>query len=475
MKRAIYLLLAAALLAPALSAQEQDVKYVNNSFARISHIAGTAFLQRAQDLGYEDAELNAPVAEGDRIGTSDGRLEIYLGKRVYVRLDQNSKIDFASLPRRDNAVTRIRQWSGHMYLDVGALAKEKSIEVLTDDATFYVLDRGLYRIDVRDGGGTEIMVLEGMIEAAGEDGSMLIKDSQRLVLVNGAFQGKPTAFFAAGFEDAFDRFNSSRLAVVRRGSGRGYLPEERGLYKKAKLGEVLEYLAVIKGAAKPDARASIDAWLARFDLLEWKNRKVSELSKGMAQKAQFVGAIAHNPSVVFFDEPFSGLDPLAQDQLLKVMTELKGKGATILFSTHIMEHAEKICERILLMHKGREVLSGTMAEIKTRYGRNAVQLEFDGDAGFIKHLDFVASVSEYPRWVEVELKDGVDSDLLYAALAGRLSIRRFETVAPSLHKIFITQIGGLAAGSGDGDVGGIPPAGDVSINSPTVEANNDQA
>lgn len=151
----------------------------------------------------------------------------------------------------------------------------------------------------------------------------------------------------------------------------GYLPEERGLYKKAKLGEVLEYLAVIKGAAKPDARASIDAWLARFDLLEWKNRKVSELSKGMAQKAQFVGAIAHNPSVVFFDEPFSGLDPLAQDQLLKVMTELKGKGATILFSTHIMEHAEKICERILLMHKGREVLSGTMAEIKTRYGRNA--------------------------------------------------------------------------------------------------------
>ena len=161
--------------------------------------------------------------------------------------------------------------------------------------------------------------------------------------------------------------------------------------------------------------------------------------------------------------------------MLKVMTELKGKGATILFSTHIMEHAEKICERILLMHKGREVLSGTMAEIKTRYGRNAVQLEFDGDAGFIKHLDFVASVSEYPRWVEVELKDGVDSDLLYAALAGRLSIRRFETVAPSLHKIFITQIGGFAAGSGDGDVGGIPPAGDVSINSPTVEANNDQA
>ncbi|MDX9828428.1 MAG: ATP-binding cassette domain-containing protein [Spirochaetia bacterium] len=227
----------------------------------------------------------------------------------------------------------------------------------------------------------------------------------------------------------------------------GYLPEERGLYKKAKLGEVLEYLATIKGAAKADARASIDAWLARFDLLEWKNRKVSELSKGMAQKAQFVGAIAHNPSVVFFDEPFSGLDPLAQDKLLGVMAELKGNGATILFSTHIMEHAEKICERILLMHKGRMVCTGTMGEIKARYGKNAVQLEFDGDAGFIKDLDYVASVSAYPRWVEVELKDGADPNTLYAALAGRINVRRFETVAPSLHKIFITQVGGTAAES----------------------------
>jgi ABC-2 type transport system ATP-binding protein len=255
----------------------------------------------------------------------------------------------------------------------------------------------------------------------------------------------------------------------------GYLPEERGLYKKAKLGEVLEYLAAIKGASKADARASIDAWLARFDLLEWKNRKVSELSKGMAQKAQFVGAIAHNPSVVFFDEPFSGLDPLAQDQLLQVMAELKGKGSTILFSTHIMEHAEKICERILLMHKGREVLNGTMAEIKARYGRNAVQLEFDGDAGFIKRLDFVASVSEYPRWIEVELKDGADSGALYAALAGRLDVRRFETVAPSLHKIFITQVGGAAADNGALDAVGFARPGDVSAKARETEANDVQA
>lgn len=226
MKRAAFILLAAALLAPLGMAQEQETRYVNNSFARLSHLTGTAFIQRAQDLGYEDAEINSPIAEGDRIGTTEGRLEIYLGKRIYVRLDESSKIDFASLPRRDNAVTRIRQWAGHMYLDVGALAKEKSIEVLTDDATFYVLDSGLYRIDVRPDGGTEIMVFEGMVEAAGADGSMLVKDSQRIMLAKGGFQGKPAAFFAAGSEDAFDRFNSSRLALVRRQSGRGYLPEE---------------------------------------------------------------------------------------------------------------------------------------------------------------------------------------------------------------------------------------------------------
>jgi len=225
----------------------------------------------------------------------------------------------------------------------------------------------------------------------------------------------------------------------------GYLPEERGLYRKAKLGEVLEYLAAIKGAKPALYRPSIDTWLERFGLSEWKHRKVQELSKGMAQKAQFIAAVAHNPSVVFFDEPFSGLDPLAQDELLAVMVELKQKGATVLFSTHIMEHAEKICERILLMDKGKEVVYGTMADIKAQYGRNAVQLEFDGDASFVAGLEFVESVVSYPRWIEVELKEDADPDLLFRALAGRLRVRRFETVAPSLHKIFVRLVGGEEA------------------------------
>jgi len=237
------------------------------------------------------------------------------------------------------------------------------------------------------------------------------------------------------------RFNGAPLSEADK-DHIGYLPEERGLYRKAKLGEVLEYLAAIKGAKANEYRLSINAWLERFGLSEWKNRKISDLSKGMAQKAQFIATVAHNPSVVLFDEPFSGLDPMAQDDLLSVMVELKHKGAIVLFSTHIMEHAEKICEKILLMNKGKAIVYGSMADIKAQYGRNAVQLEFDGDASFVQSLDFVDSVVSYPRWIEVELKEGTDSDLLFKALAGRLKVRRFETVAPSLHKIFIHLVGG---------------------------------
>lgn len=236
------------------------------------------------------------------------------------------------------------------------------------------------------------------------------------------------------------RFNGAPLQASDK-ARIGYLPEERGLYRKAKVGEVLEYLAALKGAPSAKAREAIDAWLKRFGIEEWKNRKVSELSKGMAQKAQFIGAVAHNPSIVLFDEPFSGLDPVAQDELLAAMVELKNRGATVLFSTHIMEHAEKICERIFLIDKGRQVVYGTTAQIKADYGRNAVQLEFDGSGDFVKGLPFVATVTAYPRWIEVELAEGADPDELFRAVAGRLKVRRFETVAPSLHKIFTRLVG----------------------------------
>jgi ABC-2 type transport system ATP-binding protein len=220
----------------------------------------------------------------------------------------------------------------------------------------------------------------------------------------------------------------------------GYLPEERGLYRKARVGDMLLYLASLKGMAEGDARKSMDAWLERFGILGWRGRKIDELSKGMAQKVQFIGTVIHSPRLVLFDEPFSGLDPVSQDLLLEVMLELKADGVAVIFSTHIMEHAEKICERILLVDRGREVLSGSLAEVKSRYGRNAVQVEYDGDATFVGGLPFVESVTRYPRWLEAELKSGADPDDLYRALAGRVRVKRFEAVAPSLHKIFTSLV-----------------------------------
>jgi hypothetical protein len=218
MKRILSLAISVAILAAFIAAQDkgQAAKYANNSFARVSYLSGSTFIQRSQDLVYEDAEINAPIAEGDRIGTTDGRMEIYLGRRTYVRLDEDTKIDFTSLPRRDRSQIRLRQWAGHISIDAGDLEREKAIEILTDDATFYVLDKGLYRINIQENGATEIMVFQGTIEAAGADGSMLVKGAQRLTLTEGRFDGRPSAFFVSSSEDAFDKFNAARSAALNR-------------------------------------------------------------------------------------------------------------------------------------------------------------------------------------------------------------------------------------------------------------------
>lgn len=221
----------------------------------------------------------------------------------------------------------------------------------------------------------------------------------------------------------------------------GYLPEERGLYKKVKLGEMLAYLASLKNADPGEASRRIDRWLARFDLAEWKNRRCEDLSKGMGQKAQFIAAVAHDPPYLFLDEPFAGLDPVATDLLRETVLEMGRAGKTILFSTHNMEVAERICSRIFLVDHGREVLSGTMDEVKARYGRNAVKVEFDGDLDQAGIADLAANVIRYPRYVEIELAPGASSQALLMKLAARVTVRLFEVASPSLHKIFVQLVG----------------------------------
>lgn len=221
----------------------------------------------------------------------------------------------------------------------------------------------------------------------------------------------------------------------------GYLPEERGLYRRARVIEMLFYLSDLKGARRSASRPRIYSWLERFGLAEFANRRIEELSKGMAQKVQFVAAVAHDPELVFLDEPFAGLDPVSSDLLLDSIRELGNEGKTILFSTHVMEQAERLCSRILLIDKGREVISGSIPEVRSRYGRNSVQIDFDGDIDFVKDLPFVAGVARYPRSAEIALLEEGASQRLFQALAGRVAVSRFEIVAPSLHKIFVDLVG----------------------------------
>ena len=207
------------------SLSAEEAQYTNNSFARLSYVKGDTFIQRAADLAYEEGVVNMPISEGDRLGTTDGRAEIYLGNGNYVRLDHDTKIDFLNLPKKGSELTRIRVWTGNVYFRVKFLEEEKNIEIHTSDVSFYVLDEGLYRIDVRQDRESEIFVYEGMVEAAGETGSVLINSEQKLEISSGRFISRPTRFFAVA-EDSFDRWSEHRDSQIRKHLARTYLPEE---------------------------------------------------------------------------------------------------------------------------------------------------------------------------------------------------------------------------------------------------------
>ncbi|MFP4382460.1 MAG: ABC transporter ATP-binding protein [Spirochaetia bacterium] len=221
----------------------------------------------------------------------------------------------------------------------------------------------------------------------------------------------------------------------------GYLPEERGLYKKVKVNEMLIYLAKLKNADIQESQKRIDYWLDRFDLMQWKEAKIEELSKGMGQKVQFIASMAHDPELIFLDEPFAGLDPVSSDQLRDSILDLGKQGKTILFSTHIMEHAEKICSNIFLINKGREVISGRLEDVKDTHGKKSVIIEFDGNSDFVRDLTMVKKVITYPRYMEIELTDDGDPDVLLKKMVDNVSVRKFEITTPSLHKIFVDRVG----------------------------------
>jgi ABC-2 type transport system ATP-binding protein len=221
----------------------------------------------------------------------------------------------------------------------------------------------------------------------------------------------------------------------------GYLPEERGLYKKMKVGDQIKYFAALKSVNAREADRRVDRWLERLKLVEWKNKKASELSKGMQQKIQFINAVIHEPDLLILDEPFSGLDPVNVEVLKEVILELKAAGKTIIFSTHQMEVAEKICDDICLINRSRKVLEGSIREVKSRFSRNAVALRLQGGESVLTDPSLISKLQRHSDGIEVLLAEGAAAQtLLKGLIAAGATIERFEMIEPSLHDIFIEKV-----------------------------------
>jgi ABC-2 type transport system ATP-binding protein len=220
----------------------------------------------------------------------------------------------------------------------------------------------------------------------------------------------------------------------------GYLPEERGLYKKMKIVEQLVFLAELKGVPAAEANRRARQWCERLELASWMDKKVEELSKGMQQKVQFIAGILHDPEFLILDEPFAGLDPANAVVLKDVLLELKKAGKTILFSTHRMDQVERLCDSICLVNQGKAVLEGELREIKSRFGRNHVQMQYEGDGDFLQQSRLVQSFNNYGNYVEVRLVPGADAQDLLKMAMSRSRLNKFELMEPSLEEIFIETV-----------------------------------
>jgi ABC-2 type transport system ATP-binding protein len=237
----------------------------------------------------------------------------------------------------------------------------------------------------------------------------------------------------------------------------GYLPEERGLYPKMKVAEMIEFMGELRGLSRAEAKKRAAKWLERLGLQAWAKNKVQDLSKGMQQKVQFATALIHEPALLILDEPWSGLDPINAEVLRDVVDEIRQEGRTVIFSTHGMEQAEKVCDAVCIIARGKKVLEGKLREIKRASAMEGlIALEFANDAAKAAAravIDDKALVAEErpplagdPADIEVKLANGVEPQQLLAAFVGaNVSLRRFEIVTPTLHQIFVDKVGEEAA------------------------------
>ena len=244
----------------------------------------------------------------------------------------------------------------------------------------------------------------------------------------------------------FDSTSSARELAHRI----GFLPEERGLYPKMRVLDVLLFLAEMRGLDRRTSRSRALEWLERLGLSDWRLRKVSELSKGMQQKVQFASALLHDPDLVVLDEPFSGLDPVNADVMRQTVLDLRRRGKTILFSTQIMEHAEKLCDHICIIARGKKLVDDSLSHVKESYSGRHLIVAFDGSQGgadaVFADRRLVAGLQDFGAYAEVELAHGADAqDVLKSLVGSGARLSRFELAAPSLHAIFVGLVGPDAA------------------------------
>ena len=219
----------------------------------------------------------------------------------------------------------------------------------------------------------------------------------------------------------------------------GYLPEERGLYKKMKIRPLLRFYGGMKNGR--DLNSEVDLWLERFDLVEWGNRKVEALSKGMSQKVQFIATDISKPDLLILDEPFTGLDPVNTDVIKDAVLDLRANGTTVIFSTHDMNTAEKMCDFIFMIFKGKKVLDGTLSSIQDEYGDDTLRVRVDGDGAWLRDIPGVRYIRNFGQMQEIRMAEDMDPQEILASIMSKARVRRFEVTKPSLHDIFVRIAG----------------------------------
>jgi ABC-2 type transport system ATP-binding protein len=222
----------------------------------------------------------------------------------------------------------------------------------------------------------------------------------------------------------------------------GYMPEERGLYKRMKVREILRFFARLRRI--PDVDASIDTWLERFELTSYGDEKVETLSKGMSQKVQFMVTVITRPKLLLLDEPFSGLDPVNADVMREAILELRRNGTTIIFSTHDMGTAERLCDFIFMIYKGKKVLDGTLTSIQDEYGNDTIRVRLQDGITALSDIPEIDHVNDYGQMQELRIRPDADPNKILSTIISRTQVRSFDVVKPSLHDIFV-RIAGVEA------------------------------